>query len=100
MFGDYYRKDVLEHPDGTDHANIRAFMEVGWDGVKFPDGFALSPKSEGGFSCSPTRIERARGTQVSCDVISLSCLKASHPSTVSLSDALFGGVMFTLTLSP
>ena len=49
LFGDYYRKDVLEHPDGTDHANIRAFMEVGWDGVKFPDGFALSPKSEGGF---------------------------------------------------
>lgn len=25
-FGDYYRKDVLAHPNGTDHQNIRAFM--------------------------------------------------------------------------
>ena len=44
LFGDYYRKDVLEHPDATDHANIRAFMKVGWDGVKFPDGLAVTPK--------------------------------------------------------
>ena len=33
LFGDFYRKDVLENPDGTDHANIRAFMEGGWDCV-------------------------------------------------------------------
>ena len=44
LFGDYYRKDVLENPDGDDHANIRAFMKGGWDCVKFPDGLALSPK--------------------------------------------------------
>lgn len=34
-FGDYYREDVLEHPEGTDHANIRNFMVHGWDGIKF-----------------------------------------------------------------
>ena len=44
LFGDYYRKDVLENPDGTDHANIRAFIKGGWEAVKFPDGYALSPK--------------------------------------------------------
>ena len=44
LFGDYYRKDVLESPDGTDHANIRAFMKYGWEAVSFPSGLALSPK--------------------------------------------------------
>lgn len=34
-FGKYYRDDVLKHPNGTDHGNIRAFMESGWDGIKF-----------------------------------------------------------------
>jgi len=34
-FGDYYRKDVLQNPDGTDHANIRNFIKYGWDGIKF-----------------------------------------------------------------
>lgn len=34
-FGDYYRKDVLENPQGSDHANIRSFMQHGWDGIKF-----------------------------------------------------------------
>lgn len=34
-FGDYYRKDVLEHPEATDHANIRQFMIHGWDGIQF-----------------------------------------------------------------
>jgi hypothetical protein len=34
-FGDFYRKDVLEHPGGTDHANIRHFMQSGWAGIKF-----------------------------------------------------------------
>lgn len=39
-FGDYYRKDVLENPEGDDHQNIRNFMQTGWDGVLF-EGFAL-----------------------------------------------------------
>jgi hypothetical protein len=34
-FGDYYRKDVLEHPEGTDHANIRNFIKSGWQGISF-----------------------------------------------------------------
>ncbi|MDY7025457.1 MAG: HopJ type III effector protein, partial [Pseudomonadota bacterium] len=34
-FGDYYRKDVLENPEGQDHANIRNFIRYGWDGVQF-----------------------------------------------------------------
>lgn len=34
-FGDYYRKDVLEHPEGNDHQNIRNFMQTGWDGIRF-----------------------------------------------------------------
>tara|TARA_B110000881_G_C18487871_1_gene470114 strand:- start:54 stop:413 length:360 start_codon:yes stop_codon:yes gene_type:complete len=34
-FGDYYRKDVLEHPKGDDHANIRNFMVSGWQGISF-----------------------------------------------------------------
>ena len=42
-FGDYYRKDVLEHPTGTDHANIRNFMTHGWDGIHFT-GEALESK--------------------------------------------------------
>ncbi len=35
LFGDYYRKDVAEHPNGTDHSNIRNFMKFGWEGVTF-----------------------------------------------------------------
>ncbi|WP_347985752.1 HopJ type III effector protein [Methylomonas sp. AM2-LC] len=35
LFGDYYRKDVLEHPDGSDHANIRQFICDGWQGIQF-----------------------------------------------------------------
>lgn len=34
-FGDYYRNDVLNNPDGTDHANIRNFMKTGWRGILF-----------------------------------------------------------------
>lgn len=26
LFGDYYRVDVLENPEGSDHANIRSFI--------------------------------------------------------------------------
>ena len=34
-FGDYYRKDVLDNPDATDHANIRNFIKHSWDGIHF-----------------------------------------------------------------
>ena len=34
-FGKYYRDDVLKHPEGTDHANIRNFIRYGWDGIRF-----------------------------------------------------------------
>lgn len=34
-FGKYYREDVLNNPEGTDHANIRTFMKHGWDHIKF-----------------------------------------------------------------
>jgi len=40
-FGRYYRDDVLKHPDGTDHGNIRSFMQNGWIGVEF-SGMALT----------------------------------------------------------
>lgn len=43
-FGAYYRDDVLKHPDGTDHQNIRNFIKTGWDGIEF-GGTALAPKS-------------------------------------------------------
>lgn len=42
-FGDFYRKDVLENPEGDDHQNIRNFMKRGWQGVKF-EGEALTAK--------------------------------------------------------
>ncbi|MFC5047870.1 HopJ type III effector protein [Aquimarina hainanensis] len=34
-FGAYYRDDVLQHPEGDDHQNIRNFIKTGWEGVKF-----------------------------------------------------------------
>ena len=34
-FGAYYFEDVLENPNGTDHQNIRNFMNTGWDGIAF-----------------------------------------------------------------
>ncbi|MGR5408153.1 HopJ type III effector protein [Vibrio sp. PID23_8] len=42
-FGRFYREDVLQHPEGSDHQNIRNFMVTGWDGVKF-DSSALEAK--------------------------------------------------------
>lgn len=35
LFGDYYRVDVLQHPDASDHQNIRQFMQNGWASVVF-----------------------------------------------------------------
>lgn len=34
-FGHYYRDDVLKHPDGDNHPNIRTFMRHGWSGIHF-----------------------------------------------------------------
>lgn len=34
-FGTYYREDVLQHPDNTDHQNICCFMQTGWGGIHF-----------------------------------------------------------------
>ena len=42
-FGDYYRKDVLEKPNGDDHQNIRQFMTQGFKGLSF-EGAALKPR--------------------------------------------------------
>lgn len=43
LFGDFYRRDVLENPNGKDHQNIRLFMKYGWSGINF-SASALSPK--------------------------------------------------------
>ncbi len=34
-FGDFYTQDVLQHPDATDHQNIRQFMQHGWSVIEF-----------------------------------------------------------------
>lgn len=34
-FGRYYREDVLQHPQASDHQNIRNFMRSGWGGIAF-----------------------------------------------------------------
>ncbi len=39
-FGAFYRKDVVENPEGLDHQNIRNFIKFGWEGIKF-EGIAL-----------------------------------------------------------
>ena len=36
-FGKFYRDDVLKHPNGSDHANIRNFMITGWAGIQFSE---------------------------------------------------------------
>ena len=38
-FGRFYQ-DVLDTPQGSDHGNIRNFMQHGWDGIVF-EGQAL-----------------------------------------------------------
>ncbi|KPH13555.1 HopJ type III effector protein [Chryseobacterium sp. ERMR1:04] len=43
LFGEFYREDVLKNPEGTDHQNIRNFIEFGWDGISF-EGEALTRK--------------------------------------------------------
>jgi len=44
-FGHYYREDVLQHPDATDHQNIRNFIISGWSGINFTNN-ALSLKNQ------------------------------------------------------
>jgi hypothetical protein len=43
LFGDFYKKDVLENPENEDHQNIRNFMKYGWRGIQFT-GSALTIK--------------------------------------------------------
>ncbi|QJD30514.1 type III effector [Methylococcus geothermalis] len=43
LFGDYYWQDVLAHPAGDDHRNIRTFMKYGWDGIGF-QAIPLTPR--------------------------------------------------------
>ena len=45
LFGDYYRVDVLDDPDGTGHPNIRNFIKYGWAGITFSSP-ALTEKKE------------------------------------------------------
>ena len=35
LFGDFYRLDVLNDPQGTNHQNIRHFIQFGWNGIVF-----------------------------------------------------------------
>jgi len=42
-FGRFYREDVLQHPDASDHQNIRNFIRSGWGGVAFTSE-ALKPR--------------------------------------------------------
>jgi hypothetical protein len=42
-FGAYYFEEVLGDLEGTNHQNIRNFMQSGWDGIQF-EGDALSLK--------------------------------------------------------
>lgn len=42
LFAEHYQS-VLNHPDGTDHQNIRQFMQYGWPGVIF-EGQVLEEK--------------------------------------------------------
>jgi hypothetical protein len=44
LFGHYYHVEVLAHPEGQNHANIRQFMRDGWAGIAFK-GVALTPKA-------------------------------------------------------
>ncbi|MDF2181107.1 HopJ type III effector protein [Neptuniibacter sp. CAU 1671] len=42
-FGRFYQ-DVLNTPEGSDHGNIRNFMQNGWSGIQF-SGTALTRKA-------------------------------------------------------
>jgi hypothetical protein len=42
-FGAFYFEEVLGDPNGTNHQNIRNFINLGWDGIQF-EGNALELK--------------------------------------------------------
>ncbi len=42
-FGAFYFEEVLGDPNGTNHQNIRNFINLGWDGIQF-EGNALEAK--------------------------------------------------------
>lgn len=42
-FGEYYREDVLQNPEQSDHANIRTFMRHGWKGIQFEQSALVRP---------------------------------------------------------
>ncbi|MBK0371053.1 HopJ type III effector protein [Flavobacterium agrisoli] len=42
-FGAFYFEEVLGDPEGTNHQNIRNFINLGWDGIQF-EGEALKLK--------------------------------------------------------
>ena len=44
-FGQYYRNDVLNYPENTDHSNIRTFIKYGWQGITF-EGSSLKCKED------------------------------------------------------
>lgn len=44
LFGDFYRVDVLDNPEASDHQNIRQFIENGWSGITF-ETVALTQKN-------------------------------------------------------
>jgi len=43
-FGRYYREDVLQQPDESNHMNIRNFMRSGWEGIQFDSSPLVSKK--------------------------------------------------------
>lgn len=43
LFGEFYR-DVLATPDGSDHQNIRHFMQTGWAGIQFDNAPLIEKK--------------------------------------------------------
>jgi len=45
-FGDYYRIDVLQHPENQGHQNIRNFMRDGWAGIEFSGSALTERKAE------------------------------------------------------
>jgi len=45
-FGHYYREDVLQHPENSDHGNIRAFIKHGWPHVIFESDVLTAKNSD------------------------------------------------------
>lgn len=43
-FGKYYRDEVLQQPEASDHANIRTFMRHGWSGIHFEQSALIKDK--------------------------------------------------------